>query len=186
VAYEEQEDAAFLLMTAVPGRDCTDTAHAADIPAMVRGLADGLRLLHATPPDGCPFDHTPAADLARVRLRVERNLVDAREFGAPAEGRTPAEALAELLAMPLPDEEPVLTHGDYCLPNVLLDGGRLAGFCDLGRLGVGGRYRDLALAARSLAYNWGAAHVPLLFESYGIGAPDQRKLDFYLLLDELF
>jgi len=179
VAEVERGGGVFLLMTAVPGVDCSDRSHAADVPAMVRLLAEGLRLIHAAPLDDCPFDHTPRAELERARRRLELGLVDAGAFDAD-----PAEVFEELLRLEPREPDIVLTHGDYCLPNVLIDGGRLSGFCDLGRLGAGDRYRDLALAARSLAYNWGAEHVPLLFEAYGLPQPDQRRLEFFRLLDE--
>jgi kanamycin kinase/aminoglycoside 3'-phosphotransferase-2 len=182
LAFDEVDETAYLLMSAVPGIDATDR----DVPAMVRELAAGLRLIHSVPLDDCPFDHRIEAMLERARRRLELGLVDPDEFDSERHGRSPADVFAELLALPDPAGDPVLTHGDYCLPNVLIDDGRLAGFCDLGRLGAGDRYRDLALAARSLAHNWGAEHVPLLFEAYGLAKPDQDTIAYYHLLDEFF
>lgn len=79
------------------------------------------------------------------------------------------EVLAGLLAVRPAEEDLVFTHGDPSLPNVILEASELTGFVtgfvDVGRAGVGDRYRDLALAARSLAYNWGEAWVPLFFEA---------------------
>ena len=82
-------------------------------------------------------------------------------------------------------EDLVLTHGDYCLPNILLHNGQLSGFIDLGRAGVADRHQDLALAVRSLAYNFGEGWAPLLFAAYGI-EPDETKLAFYTRLDDAF
>lgn len=187
LAYAEAGDAGFLLMTAVPGRDTTDETYRADLPAMVRQLAAGLRLIHAASPADCPFDHRLAAQLERVRARLESGLVRADDFDHVHQGRDPRELFAELLERATGEQEDVvLTHGDACLPNVLLDAGRLAGFCDLGRLGISDRYRDLALAARSLTRNWGAEYLPLLFEAYGLPQPDQHKIELYMLVDEFF
>jgi kanamycin kinase/aminoglycoside 3'-phosphotransferase-2 len=85
-------------------------------------------------------------------------------------------------------EHLVLTHGDYCLPNVLLDSAtlRISGFIDLSRAGLADRYQDKALATRSLAYNWGPGHEQALWKTCGLDKPDQEKLSFYLALDEFF
>lgn len=185
-AYAEMDGTTFLLMTAIPGRDTSKDDYGADVPAMVRELAAGLRLIHDTPADGCPFDHRLAAQIQRARARLDAGLVRTEDFDHMHAGRDPHELFAELLERAAAThEDVVLTHGDACLPNVLLDAGCLAGFCDMGRLGMGDRYRDLALAARSLTYNWGAEHVPLLFDAYGL-APDQDKIALYMLLDEFF
>lgn len=83
-------------------------------------------------------------------------------------------------------EDLVFTHGDYCLPNVVINGDAVSGFIDLGLAGVADRYQDLALGARSLTYNFGLEWVPLFFETYGIVQPAQARIDFYKLLDEFF
>jgi aminoglycoside 3'-phosphotransferase II len=186
LAYTETDDAAFLLMTAVPGTNTTDDSYRADVPAMVRELARGLRLIHATPAGDCPFDHRLAAQIAGARARLEAGMVRAEDFDHFHQGRDPHDLFAELLERAAAEQEDVvLTHGDACLPNVLLEQGRLSGFCDMGRLGLSDRYRDLALTARSLTFNWGGEYVPLLFEAYGV-APDQRKIELYMLVDEFF
>jgi aminoglycoside phosphotransferase len=44
----------------------------------------------------------------------------------------------------------VLIHGDYCLPNVLVDDGRMTGLVDVGRAGLGDPRDDLAAGVWSL------------------------------------
>jgi aminoglycoside 3'-phosphotransferase-1 len=79
----------------------------------------------------------------------------------------------------------VVTHGDFSLENILLHEGAVAGCIDVGRAGVADRYQDLAIVWRAL----GALDALLqqrLLRQYGILDIDQDKLQFHLLLDELF
>ena len=118
-------------------------------------------------------------------------LVDPGTFG---EGgfSSPAELL-EWLEANKPPFEPVLTHGDFCLPNLFLDNWELTGFLDLGRSGVGDRWTDIAILWRTLRDNFGGHygeavpgfHPDALFDALGI-EKDEERLRYYLLIDELF
>lgn len=46
-----------------------------------------------------------------------------------------------------------LLHGDYCLPNILLDDWKFSGFIDLDTGGVGDRHVDLFWGAWTLRFN---------------------------------
>ena len=111
--------------------------------------------------------------------------MDENDFDESRMGRTAADLFAELLKAVPDDEDLVFTHGDYCLPNILLEDWRLSGFVDWGQAGVADRYQDIALMARSVESNFGSELVNVLFEMCGI-EPDHARIRFYTLLDELF
>ncbi|MEO1450959.1 MAG: phosphotransferase [Bacteroidota bacterium] len=75
-----------------------------------------------------------------------------------------------------PKWDPVWSHGDFCLPNILIANGSLSGLIDLAHAGVHDRYHDLYWAEWSLQYNNLAAAIPYLWESYGIPR-DPEKMD---------
>ena len=111
-------------------------------------------------------------------------LVDEDDFDAQRQGRSPHSLFAELLATRPDEEDLVVAHGDYCLPNVLVENGKISGFVDLGLAGVTDRYQDLALVTRSLTHNFGRGWEEKLFACYGIETPDSARIEYYRLLDE--
>ena len=92
----------------------------------------------------------------------------------------------ELLSTRPSIEDLVFTHGDYCLPNVLLLGGELTGFVDWGRAGVADLYKDIALVLRSLEKNTGEDLADMFFEAYGLSSRDADRVEYYKLLDEFW
>lgn len=85
----------------------------------------------------------------------------------------------------------VVCHGDLCLPNINLDPQTLdvAGFIDLGRLGLADRYADLALLFAQARETWSDEEEARTAEAafaqrYGISL-DHRRARFYLHLDPL-
>jgi len=61
----------------------------------------------------------------------------------------------------------VLVHGDYCLPNVLVEDGELSALVDVGGAGLGDPLVDLAAGVWTLQYNYGPGHARTFLDSYG-------------------
>jgi len=133
----------------------------------------------------CPFDRALARCIARARARLEAGLVDEGDFDEERIGRSAEDLFQEVLARCPASEDPVVAHGDACLPNLLADRGRFTGFVDCARVGVADRHQDLALASWSIRHNLGDHWVEPFLQRYGIAA-DPGRLGFYRLLDEFF
>lgn len=173
----------YLLMSTVKGVPSHEATSPADC---VEVLAAGLRRLHQLDAAACPFDARLSVTIEQARANAVAGRVDESDFDASRAGRGAIDLLADVEAMRPAGEDLVVTHGDFCLPNIILAAnGDIAGFIDLGRAGVADRYQDLALAARSIAYNFGDAYVAPFFTAYGVD-PDPKRIAFYQLLDEFF
>lgn len=177
----------WLVLRGLPGWDAT--AHelrTRDPGTLVALLGRALRSFHEAPVDACPFDATLDAELDLARRRVEGGLVDpATDFHDETRHLTPRTALEHLETHRPAGEDLVVTHGDYCPPNILFDElGGLIGFVDLGELGVADRWRDVAIGTWSATWNYGPGWEPTFLEAYGI-EPDPERIAYYRLLYDL-
>ena len=186
VGYASDDRHEYLLLTALPGRDVASLIGAEPNERVVRLLAAGLRAIHAVPIHDCPFDMTLNREIERARHNVANGLVDAADFDDERRGRSAAELFEELQAERPAGEDVVFTHGDYCLPNVMVEGDEVSGFVDWGRAGVADRYKDIALVVRSLKRNAGEDLALAFFTAYGLACPDADKVAYYKLLDEFW
>lgn len=182
----------WLLTGAVDGVPSHDPRHRMrSVAPLVEALGQGLRRFHdELPVAQCPFAAGVDLLLERAEARVAAGGVDPSSMAATYRRHTPAELLDQLRASrpAEPADDLVVAHGDPGLPNLLVDAsaGEVTGIVDLGRLGVSDRHRDLAIAARSLVQNFGAEVGYRFFDGYGLPHPDPLRLEFYVLLDELW
>lgn len=172
---EVPEDAAYQIMKAYPDRRIE----------IVDAIAAFLHRIHAIPIGDCPFTSNHEHRLLRARARMDAKLVDEDDFDEDREGWT-AEQIWDALQGMLPlAADPVVTHGDYSLDNLLIHDGEVAGCIDAGRVGIADRYQDLAIAWNCLG-EFGAPLQERFLARYGVHELDRRKLEFHLMLDELF
>lgn len=180
----EEKGRLWLLMSEVPGRDLASSPDLSPLQ-IAEIAADALRELHALDPALCPFDQRLAAKLIRAEANVVAGRVDEQDMDDERLGRTAGSVLKEALALCPATEDLVVAHGDACMPNLMAEHGQFTGFIDCGRLGVADRHQDLALAAWSIEFNFGASFVHPFLARYG-GPVDPVRLNYYRLLDELF
>jgi kanamycin kinase len=177
----------WLLTFGLEGTDATQHPLRAQPRELVTALGRALAAFHdAAPVERCPFDFTAEAAIAHVRHRAERGLIDARRHLHPEHRHLGVDAaIAQLEALAPAEEDLVVCHGDYCLPNVMLDDdGRVTGYLDVGELGVADRWWDIAVGSWSVSWNLGPGLEELFSSSYGT-APDARRIAFYRLLYDL-
>lgn len=179
------ESGSWLVTRAIAGCNAVDPRWLAEPEVAVRALGSGLRELHeALPVQRCPFSWDAPARIAAVSRRAEQGLLDPAEWHAEFAGQ-PVAMLLNRVAKPPPIDRLVVCHGDACAPNTVLDeSGRVAGFVDLGCLGVADRWADLAVGSWSLGWNYGPGHEASYFQAYGV-EPDSDRISYYRLLWDL-
>ena len=151
LAYESLEED-WLLTRRVKGEDCIDPTYLADPKRLCDTTATLLRMLHETDPTDCPVAHTPyyiaTAEKNYLQGKYDPSLFpDNWGYTSPEEAWTVIETNAKYL------KTDTLLHGDYCLPNIMLDHWQFSGFIDLGNGGIGDRHIDLFWGIWSLQFN---------------------------------
>ncbi|WP_374020402.1 aminoglycoside 3'-phosphotransferase [Paenibacillus thiaminolyticus] len=133
IAYESDGERDYLLTEAVEGQDGAEAVHLEQPDRLASVFGESLRMLHSLPLNGCPYPHRTA------------------EMLAEAAGKERDPGLVQRLENFAADD--VLIHGDYCLPNVILDRFSFRSFIDVGNGGVGDRHFDLYWGLWTLRYN---------------------------------
>ena len=174
LAYESLEQD-WLLTRQIPGEDCTHAQYLADPNRLADTIGGLLRALHALSPAGCPVNHTEAY-VRTVQKNHHQGIFDGALF--PDKRFASAEEAWRMAESALPHlKNDTLLHGDYCLPNIMLENWRFTGFIDLGRGGTGDRHIDLFWGAWTLEFNLHTDKYGSRFlDAYGRDAFDPEML----------
>ncbi len=157
----------WLLTRRVPGEDCTHAQYLSDGKRLAYLLGERLRALHELEALDCPVPRRMDAYFALAEENAKKDIYDlsfARGFGI----ETARDAWQCVEENKRYFKNDTLLHGDYCLPNVLLEDWRFSGFIDLGNGGMGDRHVDLFWGAWTLEFNLKTTRYrDAFFEAYG-------------------
>ncbi len=143
----------WLLTQAVRGEDCLHPDYLADPKRLAETMAQMLSDLHHRDHRACPVqDHTERY-LSRARENYAAGAYDTALFPDNWGYSSPEEAWAVVAANAPYLKTDTLLHGDYCLPNIILDSWKPSGFIDVGGGGVGDKHIDLFWGSWTLNYN---------------------------------
>lgn len=156
----EDAEEEWLVTAALAGLSAVDPRWIAEPAVAVRAVGEGLRAMHdRLPVADCPFDWGVGSRIAGAERRGIR--------------------IPDRLLTPPSIDRLVVCHGDACCPNTLIDDdGAWTAHVDLGALGTGDRWADIAVAAMSTEWNYGPGWEDALIEAYGV-PPDRVRLAYY-------
>lgn len=139
-----------------------------------------------------PSYNTLEEKLAHIRYNLKHDLVKTQYFEREFKGMSGQEVYDKMMAHYPKEFDLVLCHGDVCMPNFLIAEGKITGWIDVVGCGINDRYLDIAIALRTLRYNFEWINqtftpkdIQLFLETYGIQNLDMDKILFYICLDEL-
>lgn len=173
----ESRDRDWLLTRAARGEDCTHPDYLADSKRLCDTTAQLLRQLHETDYSGCPVPDRISSYKTTAVQNHQAGCFDISLFS----GKWGFSSAEEAFALIERDGQllcsDTLLHGDYCLPNILLDNWRFSAFIDLGNGGVGDRHIDILWGCWTLFFNLKTdAFCTRFLDAYGRDRIETEKL----------
>lgn len=167
------DESDILLTRAAFGEDCMASAYLDEPNRLADLMAERLRMLHELNCSDCPVKDRVGEYIAHAEANYRADSYNKEHFPDSFGYRSGEEAFEALCAGKALLKNEVLIHGDYCLPNVMLDGWHFSSFIDVGGGGIGDRHIDLFWGRWSLGFN---------LSMYGVSDADrygERFLDAY-------
>ncbi|MDR2569199.1 MAG: aminoglycoside 3'-phosphotransferase [Oscillospiraceae bacterium] len=167
----------WLLTEKIYGDDCTAAKYLEQPERLAETLGERLALLHSLDYADCPVqDHTKRY-LEKMECNKRSDIYDKSHFPDSFGYASAKEAWAVVVNHNHLLKTDTLLHGDYCLPNVILDDWRLSGFIDLDNSGVGDRHVDIFWGAWTLWFNLKTEkYRQRFFDAYGRERIDEEVL----------
>lgn len=167
----------WLLTAKIQGDDLTAPKYLEQPERLCDIFAERLALLHAVDFSDCPIQNHTERYLDRAARNKRAGTFDKSHF-PDSFGYTSAEeawAVVEKHGHLLKTD--TLLHGDYCLPNIILDDWRFSGFIDLDSGGVGDRHVDVFWGIWTLWFNLKTDKYRQRFiDAYGRDKVDEEML----------
>ena len=142
-----------MLTSAIIGEDCTHKSYLSNPKRLADLMAERLLELHSLDHSDCPIRDKVGDFISVAEENYRRDSYDKSHF-PDSFGYSSGEEAYDVLSKGkglLKNE--VLIHGDFCLPNIMLDNWRFSGFIDLGDGGVGDRHIDLFWGSWTIGFN---------------------------------
>jgi kanamycin kinase len=166
IAYESDCDNDYLLSEAVPGEDGTSEVYLESPDKLAGVFGEYLRMLHSLPVEGCPYTNRTTEMIDEQNgNEISPHIINELKLFA---------------------EDNVIIHGDYCLPNIIMDNFSFQGFIDLGHGGVGERHYDIYWGIWTLHYNLKTnKYKDTFLDAYGRKDIDHDRLRYFTQFIEL-
>ena len=172
------DDYDWLLTEKMAGEDATHRDFLSEPKRLCDFLASELRNLHETDFSDCPIQNRNESYASLAEKNYNEGIFDLSLTEKLYSFKSADEAFRIFSEGKDALKGEVLLHGDYCLPNVMLNKDfTLSGFIDLGNGGVGDRHIDIFWGRWTLLFNLGTdEYADRFFDAYGRDMIDEDKL----------
>lgn len=174
LSYESLEED-WMLTLSVKGEDCVHSMYMEKPEKLCDTLAEILLKLHSLEAKDCPVLRMGEYfDL--VRKNYLKGMFDQSyalgQTYTPEQAFNIADSRKELFT------NDTLIHGDFCLPNIILDNWKLSAFIDLDNAGLGDKHIDIYWALWSMRFNFKTDKYSKRFlDGYGKDRVNCEKLE---------
>jgi kanamycin kinase len=170
-------DKDYLLTEKIQGEDCTAAKYLKQPERLCDTIAEHLGILHSLDFSHCPIKNYTEDYISRAKENFKNGFYN-RELFPDNWGYESAEkAIAVIDTKGHLLKSDTLLHGDYCLPNIILNNWRFKGLIDLDSGGVGDRNLDIFWGIWTLFFNLKTNKYRERFiDAYGRENVDEERL----------
>jgi kanamycin kinase len=167
----------WMLTRRAKGEDCTHQSYLDDPKRLCDTTAALLRELHGSDCADCPVNDRMSTYVRLAEENYKNKKYDLSLFSGSF-GFSSADYAYEVFSYGKNDlKNDTLLHGDYCLPNIMLDNWRFSSFIDLGNGGVGDRHVDVFWGIWTLFFNLKSeSYTDRFLDAYGREAIEYELL----------
>jgi kanamycin kinase len=171
------EERDWLLTEKIRGDDGISPKHLEQPERLCDAFAERLAILHGMDFKDCPVPNHTELILAKAERNRQEGTYDKTQFPDSWGYASEDEAWAVVEKYGTLLKADTLLHGDYCLPNIILNDWKFSGFIDLDNGGVGDRHVDLFWGTWTLFWNLGThKYRERFFDAYGRDKVDEDML----------
>jgi kanamycin kinase len=170
-------DKDYLLTEKVQGDDCTTAKYTEQPERLCDITAERLAMLHSLDFTDCPVPNHTERYISRAKANYKAGHYDATLFPDNWGYASAEEAANVINTKGHLMQTDTLLHGDYCLPNIILNDWVFSGFIDVDCGGVGDRHVDLFWGIWSLFFNLKTdKYHDRFIDAYGRDKVDEERL----------
>lgn len=171
------KDKDWLLTEKISGQDCLADIYLENPKKLCDTIAENLIKLHALDCSDCPIQNRTGTYISTALNNYQSNGYDKRQFPDSFGYSSAKQAFAVFESNKKYLKSDTLIHGDYCLPNVILNNWEFGGFIDVGYGGVSDKHIDLFWGVWTLFFNFKTdKYQDRFFDAYGRNNFDEEML----------
>ena len=144
-------------------------------------VGKNLKQLHSIDITNCPFNNNSVDNLLKLAIdKIDIILPTILEIYPEMDKKS----LLEFLKNNKPTDT-ALVHGDYSLPNILIDDNKEVSLIDLGDVSISTKYFDLYYLRKSFIRNNKMDYFKAFLESYGLSEIDEKAMKWMDIIDKV-
>lgn len=183
-AYKIIENQEYLLTDFIEGIPAFEYGYKSKIDNLGIILGESLRNIHEINIQDCPFKTNIDSNISKLLGKIEKNCLKQDLLIPYFPQLNKNEIMTEIKSLLTQESDQVFSHGDYCLPNIILANNKLSGVIDLGDSGIADRHHDILDCLWSLKFNNLEYYTEDFINSYGKDKVSELKLKLFELMDE--
>lgn len=186
IFYECYNSKEYLLTESLNGKMLCDDFYLKNPDAGIEVLAEAFKKIYNVDIANCPVNVGLDYKLDKVKKNVEEKLLNEDDVSLEYLNKYDGvEGILSYLLNNKFEEDLCFSHGDTSLPNIFAEGNKFIGFIDVGECGIADKWFDLAICEKSIKRNFGDKYIDLFYKKINV-IPDRKKIDYYILLMELY